>query len=249
MALKSSNKKGKRFYKVLSVFLLIIILASLSWFIYGPFWKINKVDVLNAKHTDVNLLKADLDSFLKQRSLFIIPNDHIILLSKKKIENYILNKYPSVEEVSVDKTFDKEIIIKIKDRKATGVWCDQKCFFFDDEGILFKKSFDFTGAIFAVWSIKEDTKSLNFYDKVPCLNMCVEEDFVSFLSNNKVKKVLIDGENLFMNTEYGFDIKALNNATTTMRNMNFFLNKYEESLNVLDYVDIRFMDKIFYKMR
>ncbi len=249
MALKSSSKKGKTLYKILSVIFTIVVLSLTLWVIYANVWKIKKVDVLNAKHTDVNQLKADIDSFLSKKQLFIIPNDHILFLSKKKLKNFILNTYPSVEEVYIDKNFEKEIVIKIKDRKATGVWCDQNCFFFDDEGILFKKSFEFTGAVFTVWGIKDNTQSLNFYDKVPCLNMCIEDDFVSFLSKNKIKKVLIDGEELAMNTEYGFDIKALNNATTTMRNMNFFLNKYEENLNALDYVDIRFMDKIFYKMR
>ncbi len=249
MALKSSSKKGKRFYKVLSIVLLIIFLIFIFWFVYGSVWQIKKIEVLNAKHTDVQLLKSDLDNLLKQKTLFIIPNDHIVLLSKKKIEHFILNTYPSVEEVVVDKTIDKEIIIKIKDRKATGVWCDQNCFFFDDEGVLFKNSFEFTGAIFAIWKDLNSSTTLNFYDKAACMDICIDKDFINFLSKNKIKKVNIKGEELIMDTEYGYSIKAMNNSTSTIRNMNYFLNKYEENLNALDYVDIRFIDKIFYKMR
>lgn len=225
-----------------------MVLIFLYWFVYADVWKIKKVEILNAKHTDVNILKSDIDNVLDQKKFFIIPNDHMIFLSKEDLRTHILNTYPGVEEVFVDKNFDKEIIIKIKDRKAMGVWCDQNCFFFDDEGILFKKSFDFTGAIFATWSTVASS-SLNFYDKTPCLDICIDKDFVNFLSKNKVKNILINGEELAMRTEYGFNIKALNNASSSMRNMNFFLNKYEESLNALDYIDIRFADKIFYKVK
>jgi len=94
---------------------------------------------------------------------------------------------------------------------------------------------------------KITTSSLKFYDKATCLDICVDKDFVNFLSKNKIKKVTIDADDLKMDTEYGFYIKAINNASTTVRNMGYFLNKYEESLNALEYVDIRFADKIFYK--
>ncbi len=249
MVLKSSSKKGKTFYKILSIVSMIVVLTFSGWFVYSNIWSIKKIEILNAKHTDINILKSDIDGFLQKKQFFIIPNDHIILLSKKKIKDFILNTYPSVEEVYIDKTIDKEIIMKIKDRKATGVWCDQNCFFFDDEGVLFKKSFEFTGAVFTMWSIKNNTQNLNFYDKALCADICIDQNFTSFLSKNKIRKAEINNEELGMITEYGFSIKALNNASTTIRNMNFFLNKYEDNLNALDYVDIRFMDKIFYKMR
>jgi hypothetical protein len=57
----------------------------------------------------------------------------------------------------------------------------------------------------------------------------------------------MEGVDFRMFTEYGFYIKALNNASTTMRNMALFKNQYDGDLSVLEYVDVRFGDKIFYK--
>lgn len=246
MALKSSNKKGKILYRIISIILLIGLLSLLYWFIYGSIWQIKKIDILNAKHTDIQSLKSDIDNFLHKKKFLIIPNDHMIFLSKTELRDFILNTYPSVEEVIISKNFDKEIVINIKDRKAMGVWCDENCFFFDDLGILFKKSFDYTGAVFTTWSMIK-SNSLRFYDKALCIDMCIDEKFVNFLSKNKIKKVIINGEDLKMETEYGFYIKALNNASTTMLNMNLFKNKYEGDLKSLKYLDLRFGDKIFYK--
>ncbi len=247
MALKSSNKKIKTFYKVLAVLILIIFFFILYFFIYADLWKIKKIEILEAKHTDINLLKSDIDNILNQKKFFIIPNNHIILLSKKKIKKYIFDNYPSVESVDMSKNIDREIIIKIKDRKALGVWCDQNCFFFDDQGILFKESFKFTGAIFTKWSSVVST-SANFYEKAPCVEACINQEFIKFLIGNKVSKIIIDdNEDLKMYTEYGFYIKSLNNASTTMRNMNIFLGQYKENLNNLEYLDVRFEDKIYYK--
>jgi hypothetical protein len=176
----------------------------------------------------------------------IIPNNHIIFLSKRQIERHILETYPSVEFADVSKTKDRDIIISIKDRMATGVWCDELCYFFDDEGILFKKSFDYTGAVFTKWEIASSTP-LNFYDKALCTDMCIDKTFVSFLTQNKVMKVIMEGEDLRMFTEYGYYIKALNNATTTMRNVALFKAEYKGGEGKLEYVDVRFGDKIFYK--
>ncbi len=246
MALKSSNKKKNVFVRILSAILLVGFLVLLWWFVYGAMWKINTIEIVNAKHTDVEVLKTDIYNMSQKKKFLIIPNDHILFLSKDQIINYILETYPSVEGVEVSKTKDREIIISIKDRRATGVWCDELCYFFDDMGILFKKSFDYTGAVFTKWSVASSTP-LKFYDKALCVDTCIDKRFVNFLTQNKVMKVTVEGDDLRMFTEYGYYIKALNNASTTMRNMNLFAAEYKGDWKMLQYVDVRFWDKIFYK--
>jgi hypothetical protein len=246
MALKSSNKKHKLWYKILSIIILIGLLVFLYWFTYGSLWKINNIEIVDAKHTDIEALKTDIYNISEKKKFFIIPNNHILFLSKKKVINHILENYPSVESVEVNKTKDRDIIIYIKDRMPMGVWCDENCFFFDDQGILFKKSFDYTGAVFTRWGSNAST-TLKFYDKVLCLDSCIDKTFVNFLSQNKVKRVAMEGVDFRMFTEYGFYIKALNNASTTMRNIALFSKEYKGDLKALEYVDVRFSDKIFYK--
>ena len=232
--------------RIVSVIILIAFFVFLWWFVYGVFWKIHTIEILNAKHTDVEVLKTDIYNLSQKKKFFIIPNDHILFLSKGQVMKHILETYPSVEEVEVSKTKDKDVIITIKDRKATGVWCDELCYFFDDAGILFKKSFDYTGAIFTKWSIASSTP-LKFYDKALCVDTCIDKKFVNFLTQNKVMKVMIEGDDLRLYTEYGYYIKALNNASTTMRNMSLFANEFKGDVKMLQYVDVRFRDKIFYK--
>lgn len=246
MALKSSNKKYKFFFRLISVLLLIGFLVLLYWFVYGSFWKINNIEIVDAKHTNTEALKTDVYNISQTKKFLIIPNNHILFLSKKQIINHIINTYPSVESVVIDKTKDRDIVLSIKDRIPMGVWCDDNCFFFDDQGVLFKKSFDFTGSIFATWT-SISSSSLQFQDKALCLDICIDKKFVDFLSKNKIKKISMSGDDLSMDTEYGFYIKALNNASSTIKNMNIFNDKYKDDLKSLEYVDVRFGDKIFYK--
>ena len=246
MALKSSNKKTKVWYKVLAVLLLAGILAFVWWFMWGNFWKITNIEIVNAKHTDTNALRQDIDLILQQKKFFIIPNNHIIFLSENMLKKHILETYPSVESVEITKNKDRDLIISILDRKPMGVWCDENCFFFDDQGIAFKSSFNFTGAVFATW-VQDTPTALKFYDTVPCISLCIGKDFVTFLSQNKIKKVSMNNGDLKMFSEYGFYIKAIDNSTTTMRNMNLFAKDYKGDWKSLQYVDIRFGDKIFYK--
>jgi hypothetical protein len=224
----------------------VAILAFLYWFVWGSIWKINNVEIIDAKHTDVAALKSDIEDIIQQKKLLIIPNNHIVFLSGRTLEKHILETYPSVEAVDISKTKDRDIVIKIQDRKATGVWCDENCFFFDDQGVLFKKAFNFTGAVFTTWTASAST-SLAFYEKAPCIDTCIDKEFVDFLSRQKIKKVMLDGDDLRLYTEYGYYIKALNNSTTTMKNMNLFSKDYAGDMRALQYVDVRFGDKIFYK--
>lgn len=246
MALKSSNSKHKLWYKILSIILLIGVLVFLYWFTYGSLWKINNIEIVDARHTDVEALKTDIYNITEKKKFLIIPNNHILFLSKKRVTDHILENYPSVESVEIKKTKDRDIIISIKDRMPMGVWCDDNCFFFDDLGILFKKSFDYTGAVFTRWGTTASS-TLKFYDKVLCLDSCIDKTFVNFLSQNKIKEVSMEGDDFKMFTEYGFYIKALNNASTTMRNIALFKKEYAGDLKALQYVDVRFGDKIFYK--
>jgi hypothetical protein len=246
MALKSSNSKNKLWYKILSIIILIVVLVFLYWFTYGALWKINNIEIVGAKHTDIEVLKTDIYNMSEKKKFLIVPNNHILFLSKKKVINHVLENYPSVENVEIKKTKDRDVIITIKDRMPMGVWCDENCFFFDDQGILFKKSFNYTGAVFTRWGTMSSS-TLRFYDKVLCLDSCIDKTFVSFLSQNKIKEVSMDGVDLRMFTEYGFYIKALNNASTTMRNIALFKKEYVGDLKALEYVDVRFGDKIFYK--
>jgi hypothetical protein len=246
MALKSSNKKKNVLWKVLSIILLIVFLVFVWWFVYGSLWKINNIEIVDAKHTDIEAVKTDIYNITQKKKFLIIPNDHILFLSKGKIKRHILETYPSVELVDVSKTKERDIVISIVDRMAMGVWCDEKCYFFDDQGILFKKSFDFTGAVFTKWEVSSSTP-LNFYDKALCVDTCIDKNFVNFLTQNKVMKVVMEGDDLRMFTEYGYYIKALNNASTTMRNIALFKVEYKGGDNDLEYVDVRFGDKIFYK--
>jgi hypothetical protein len=222
------------------------VLVFLYWFVYGKIWKIQGIEIVDAKHTNIEELKTDIYNLSQKKKFLIIPNNHILFLSKTKIIEHILETYPSVEFVEVQKTKDREIIISIKDRMAMGVWCDALCYFFDDQGILFKKSFDYTGAVFTKWEIASSTP-LNFYDKALCTDTCIDKTFVTFLTQHKVMKVLMEGDDLRMLTEYGYYIKALNNASTTMRNLALFKGEYTGGDTELEYVDVRFADKIFYK--
>ncbi len=246
MALKSSNSKNKLWYKILSIVFLIGLLFFLYWFTYGSLWKINNIEIVGAKHTDIEILKTDIYNISEKKKFLIIPNNHILFLSNKKVIAHILETYPSVENVEISKTKERDVVITIKDRMPMGVWCDENCFFFDDLGILFKKSYNYTGAVYTRWR-SVPSGSLKFYDKVLCLDICIDKTFVNFLSQNKIKEVSIDGDDLRMYTEYGFSIKALNNASTTMRNIALFSKEYRGDLKTLEYVDVRFKDKIFYK--
>jgi hypothetical protein len=246
MAKKPSNKKKIFFFKILSILLIIGFFVLAWWIIWGKFWKINNIEIQGAKHTDISLVKTDVENYLQKKRAFVFPGDNILYFSEKDIKNIILKTYPSVESVIITRTNNRDIIINIVDRKPLGVWCDDDCYFYDDQGIVFKKSFNFTGLIFTRWG-QNASSSIGFYDRVPCQKLCTDENFLNFLQKNKIGKIIMDGENLRLYSGYGFYIKALDDPKVIMGDMTVFDKERKGDFSGLEYVDMRFADRIFYK--
>ncbi|MES2985583.1 MAG: hypothetical protein V4686_00470 [Patescibacteria group bacterium] len=246
MVVKSLTRRERRRKKLLLYVAVVFCIAIFFYLIYSSLFKIADVEVTGAKHTDIVALKNDVQGILQGNRFLIIPNWHTFLYPKGNIEEYILKTYPSVETVDVGVSVKKVVKIEIKDRLPLGVWCGDECYFYDDEGIIFKKSFKYTGPIFTAWERNPKT-SVSFLEKVSCEDLCTNLVFSKFLGDNQIERAVISEEMVEFYSANGYMIKAGFNASTTMSHIRTIGEQKPDFLNGLEYVDVRFPTKIFYK--
>lgn len=246
MVVKSLTRRQRRRKKLRIYVAVLFCIGLVIYGVYSSVFKIVDVEITNAKHTDIVALKKDVNTQLEGSRFLILPNNNAFLYPQSKIEKYILKTYPSIEKVDIKINSKKIVTVEIKDRLPLGVWCADECYFYDSDGVIFKKSFKYTGPIFTSWE-RDPKTSVNYLDAVQCEKLCTDLVFTKFLGDNQIEKAVIGEEFIDLYSANGYYIKAGLDATTTINHILKITSEKPEFLNSLEYIDVRFPTKIFYK--
>ncbi|MES2623114.1 MAG: hypothetical protein V4576_01755 [Patescibacteria group bacterium] len=248
MAVKSLSRKQRRRRKVLMYIGIFFAVVAVLYLIYGPLLKIKTVEIHGARHTTIADVQNDAFADIDGYRYLVVPNDHIFFYTKGKMKDQILKTYPSVETIDMHLDIHRVLHIDIKDRKPLGVWCSTECYFYDTAGVIFKKSFVYTGALFTAWSKSPDV-AVNFLDTITCEGLCTDQRFIDFLRKHSIEKVTMFDEMMEMQSSAGYVIKAGFEASTTLSHIEEIDQNKPGFLETLEYVDVRFPNKVYYKER
>lgn len=241
------RQKRKR-RKVLWWIFIVLVIALVIYLIYGQAFRIKSIVVEGNKHTSTEEIAKIGQEYRDAHRFLIFPQDNLLFFPKKKFVKAVMEQVPGVAKVELDSDSDKTVHVKISDRKATGIWCNDNflsdCYFFDDSGIVFKESFNFIGSIFVKWYGFEMTTAMG--EKVGCMSSCTDQKYIEFLSGYKIQSVDYGVDTQNLQSLNGYIIKASNDATTTISHLKM-LELKKVDIDTLEYVDARFPHKIYYK--
>ena len=256
MASKSSNKtrivsgvrqkKARR--KIFGWFFSILVVVLVVYLTYGQAFRLKEFVVEGNKHTSSEEILKIAQEYREAYRFLILPQDNLLFFPKKKFIQALQENVPGISSAELDTDSSKIIHIQILDRKASGIWCNDTelvdCYFFDDTGVVFKKSFNFTGSIFVKWHGFEMTTHMG--EVVGCIPSCTDQTYIEFLSGYKIQSVDYGVDAQSLKSLYGYIIKASNDATTTISHLKMLESK-KVNIQSLEYVDARFPHKIYYK--
>lgn len=246
MAQKSLSKKAKLRRKIFIIFAVCVGLGILALFTYAPFFQIQGVRIEGIRHTQISAVDADIRERISGYRYGIIPNSNIVIYQKRAIERYILEGYPSVEHIDIGVDRHRVLHVRIKDRKPLGVWCGDACYLYDVGGIIFKKSFMYTGPLFVGWS-RDTREPVTLLQPVSCDGLCTDMAFMSFLKTLRIEKAIIGKHQLTLISSDGYYIITEPYASSTMSRIQNLVGHKADILQRVEYIDIRFPNKIFYK--
>jgi hypothetical protein len=246
MAQKLLSKKYKRRRRIFRFLVIAASLGLIATCLYASVFHIQGVVINGAQHTPISAVEADVRSMITGYRYLIIPHNNIFIYQKNKIQAYILQTYPSVETVDIRIDRHRTMQINIKDRKPLGVWCTDECYLYDTAGVIFKKSFIYTGALFVSWK-REGNAVVQLLDSVSCEGLCTDPVFMDFLKRYRIEKAFMSENQLVLTSADGYQIKTGFVASSTMRHISDVLESKPELLKNIEYIDVRFDNKIFYK--
>ena len=278
MHFRESRRRQRTLFFVFLIAVYLVSVAVLWTIIYSPLFRVKNVEITGNKNVPsediMTLMKADIyrGSFTK-RALGM----RNILIWPQKFSEDILKFYPEVKSASVEKNYlERKIRIVVEEKQPFGVWClkglagadanttavSSDCFWFDSDGIIFKKAMEVEGNLII---------SLNDYSQKNLgLNRKILPDrFVSNIfsifkavsqSGLRVKEMRFNNLSLeemevdtYNGLPTGSSLKAGPKIYFSLRfpadNIPDIINSLKEksSFNGLQYVDFRVENRVYYK--
>jgi len=268
---------GKRRRKVRNIKIgaiavtLIVISIGLVWVSRIDEFNIKTVIIAGNSVITKNQLEQAVSKRLIGSYLLLIPKTNILLFPKKSITASVLESFNRLQDAEIVVEDLQTIKLTVKERQSFALYCGEasidtheelgNCYFLDKSGFIFAKAPDFTGYVFFKYfgKLNENTESYGEnpigvqYMPAPSFR-----EFTLFLESfseldSAPTALLRMGEKDF---EIHFDDGSRilfdrdQSLATILDNLQSVLESdiFRERGDIqLDYIDLRFGNKVFYK--
>ena len=236
--------------------LLCVILVGLT---YIPFLQIRGVKVSGTQTIASSTIANYVESQIAGRYLFVIPKRNIFLYPKDTISQGRLSSFPQLKVAEVHAGDFHTIEVDIVEREPKALWCaNTDCYLMDQEGVVYAPAPTEVPQGFVEYH------GVTFGDKLPrqYLNADQFETLFSLVDalsqkvgSSHIVRVSIDNHaDVEADFDNGFTLKfALGDASgDTFERFSVALTAgpfLEHTLSEFLYLDLRFGDKLYYKLK
>jgi hypothetical protein len=252
--------------KVLIFFALFFffVFASAAFFSCYSYFTIKKISIEGNSSISADKILDKVSEYSSGKYFMFFPKDNIFLLPAQKITDNLYLAFPRVEALSLNKNFPDAVFIKIKERAPEALLCAEAegspaggCAFVDGKGFVFEKAPYFSGDIFLKLLDEREEKHQIELRK----NIISEDEFKKLIefknlarkNDIKISSLILKKDNLYeFRTEEGWRIllNERNAPTLSFENLKIALDsEVKEERKNLDYIDLRFGNKVFYKFK
>jgi len=216
---------------------------------YIPKFRIQKISIQGNSTLHKEEIISNVSRSLEGRYWGIFPRDNIFIFPKEKISNNLSNTFPRVKSVILKSDFPNSLLVEIDEKKPSAIFCEGEfCGFIDEDGAIFE-----TAAFFS------DNVYVKFYSEIGRMenlnNFKRMMDFIALLSkeNIEITSVILGEEGLlkfFTSERWSILLNDNDNFQIALENLKLALGEQiKEKRQALEYIDLRFGNKIYYKFK
>lgn len=239
---------------------VLVVVGGLAVFVNMSFWQIKDIDVSGVEAVSPKDVEDIVDGEISGNIWFFIPKRNILATPIASIEESILSAFPKVKEVSVKRHSLSKLGISVTERKPFAIWCpgDQltECQLMDADGFVFAQAGQFLQNTFIVFEDAGTAKASGFQFIEP-EKFGLIKTFLSGLRDLQLEpeKVTINGSDISVNVSSRSKIlfsiegdieKIFSNLQSVLSDAD--LSLMEDGILQTEYIDLRFGNKVFYKL-
>lgn len=134
------RKKRRRwvFTRISGTFSLAVLLfCGISLLSFAEFWQIKKISVVGTDFENPASIEAEIGSTLAKNIFYFFSGRNSLFFSRDAVKSNLSNIFHSIENIDIDFKGFNSITINIKERKVVAIWCGEKCFYLDENGLAF----------------------------------------------------------------------------------------------------------------
>lgn len=274
---ESLRTRRRKLRALLALFCLFVIGAAiygLGRLSYSPKLLINNVSVAGTKDVSPKLIRAYVETGLKDGTNPILSRENIFLYPKKLIESSIEKYFSRVKEANISRAglLAQAITVTVEERQPFALWCreapdsagaqEQECYLMDDTGFIYADALPFSDKVYMVFGGGLLAQAELVQNSSPIGETFLPKNLGGVLELIKrlrqagfaPKRAIAENEKDFsVQFDEGFTAYMLFNedANTLVRNLQLALSSefLRGKVDKLEYVDLRFGNRVYYKNR
>ncbi len=250
----------KRKINYIKIIILFILFGGVFYLIFfASFWRVLYVEVSGNQNVDKEVIILTAKSYFNTKT-------NILFLKTKILADALMKTYPAIENVAIKKHW-QALTISVNERTPVALWCakatsknseiNSNCFYLDKNGIIFLPAPETSGSL--ILKISDSVqKNLVLGDRV--IDPEILKYFLKFndLLENKIgyqfNEFIINSDNSDFQGKISGAWRVLFNNQTPVEEEARILEsvlsqEVKSNISRLDYIDLRFGKRIYYKLK
>ena len=262
---KKRKRKLIRYGVVL--FLIIFIISLTSYIAHRQNIRISKVEL----HGQVLVEPTDLAStalkYMEGSYFWLFPKNNFLWYPKTKLTGYLKETFKRIDTIHIERKGFDTIIVDIVERKSFAIWGDTlpgeseegkaQFYFMDSNSTIFAEAPNFSGDAyfkyyglvetktpigqFYIASSTEFSEITRFVEDVRMLGL--KPQYIVAKSGAEFSLVIGSGGQIYFDVKESL-VKAGDNLEALLRT-----EALSKNISNLDYIDLRFGNKLYYKLK
>ncbi len=275
----AKKKQKKQLIKVGVFFLLCLLLIGLlAWIAHRPSLRISVVELQGGILVTPEEVSAEATQFISGSYMWIFPKNNSFLYPHKKLEQDLKNHFQRIDAIEIVRKNFHTLVVQISERKAEALWCEgepdqaigtttdttaggvSRCYFIDANSTIFAESPQFSGdAYFKYYGLvatdtpigtKYMASSTDFADLSAFVSnakrLQTKPEYLIAKGGGEFTLVVSGGGEIYFDNKESL-AKVADNLEALLRTPQLAPTPYSDL--PIEYIDLRFGNKLFYKLK
>lgn len=257
--LRARRRKHRLLIGSVILGLTVILFVAGIFLSQLPFIQITQVAVSGAGAVGSPAITDFADQQLADEYLFFFPKRNFFFYPKQAIEAGLLEKFPTLKTATVHAENFHTIAVEVSERKPVALWCGEDsaapraCFLLDEDGFAYAPAPEYSGNAFeryygALAANRQYLSPEEFQSLFPLVEAIAKKETDETMSGVRVEQ---NGD-VHVSFERGGEVLFGIRDTDVFQRFSLALTAdpfTEHPLSDFQYLDLRFGDKIYYKLK